>query len=87
MTGEQARPKMLGPDSRFMEDLCKHACCGFLLHEDDAELLSRLENGAVVLAATGGRNVLDAGAAGAVDVVYERELFDRVLVTGIVWIS
>lgn len=47
-----------------------------LLHKGDAELLGRLEDGHVVLAAAGGGNVLDAGAGRAVDVVDEGELKD-----------
>ena len=45
-----------------------------LLDKRDAQLLGRLEDGAVVLAATGGGNVLDARLGGAVDVVGEGEL-------------
>ena len=45
-----------------------------LLHKGDAQLLGRLEDGHVVLAASRGGDVLDAGAGGTVDVVDEREL-------------
>ena len=45
-----------------------------LLHEGDAQLLGRLEDGRVVLAAAGSGDVLDAGAGGAEDVVDEGEL-------------
>ena len=47
---------------------------GVLLDEGDAELLSGLEDGTVVLGTAGSRNVLDAGASGAVDIVDEGEL-------------
>jgi hypothetical protein len=45
-----------------------------LLDKRDAQLLGRLEDGDVVLTATGGGNVLDARLGGAVDVVGEGEL-------------
>lgn len=45
-----------------------------LLDEGDAKLLGGLEDRTVVLAATGGGNVLDAGARGAIDIVNEGEL-------------
>jgi hypothetical protein len=45
-----------------------------LLHERDAQLLGRLENRDVVLAASRGGDVLDARAGGTVDVVDEGEL-------------
>ena len=45
-----------------------------LLHKGDAQLLGRLEDGHVVLAASRGGDVLDAGASGTVDVVDEGEL-------------
>ena len=47
---------------------------GVLLDEGDTELLSGLEDGAVVLATTGSGNVLDTGASGAVNIVDEGEL-------------
>jgi hypothetical protein len=46
-----------------------------LFDEGDAELLSRLDNGNVILAAQRGGNVLDSGTGSAVDVVSERELY------------
>lgn len=45
-----------------------------LLNEGNAQLLSGLEDGSVVLAAGGGGNVLDTRAGGAEDVVDEGEL-------------
>jgi hypothetical protein len=45
-----------------------------LLNKGDAQLLSGLEDGGVVLAAGRGGNVLDTGAGGAEDVVDEGEL-------------
>ena len=45
-----------------------------LLDESDAELLRGLEDGAVVLATTGGGNVLNTGAGGAEHIVDEGEL-------------
>lgn len=48
-----------------------------LLHKGNAQLLGRVEDGAVVLAATGGGKVLGAGASGAEDVVDEGELETR----------
>lgn len=45
-----------------------------LLDKGDAQALGGLDNGAVVLAAAGGGNVLDAGAGGAEDVVDKGEL-------------
>lgn len=45
-----------------------------LLNKGDAQLLSGLEDGGVVLAAGGGGNVLDTGAGGTEDVVDEGEL-------------
>lgn len=45
-----------------------------LLDKHDTQLLGRLENGTVVLAAARGSNVLGSGAGGAEDVVGEGEL-------------
>lgn len=45
-----------------------------LLNKGDAQLRSSLEDGGVVLAASGGGNVLDARARGTEDVVDEGEL-------------
>lgn len=45
-----------------------------LLDKHDAELLGRLEDGAVVLAAARGSNVFGSGAGSAEDVVDEGEL-------------
>lgn len=45
-----------------------------LLDKDHAQLLSSLKDGAVVLAAGGGSNVLHTGAGGAENVVNEGEL-------------
>lgn len=45
-----------------------------LLNKGNAELLSSLKHGTVVLAAARGSNVLDAGARGAEDIVNEGEL-------------
>ena len=51
-----------------------------LLNKGDAQLLSSLEDGGVVLAASRGGNVLDARAGGTEDVVDEGEL--RWMVSG-----
>jgi hypothetical protein len=51
-----------------------------LLNKRDAELLSGLEDGHVVLAAAGSSDVLDARAGGAVDIVNEGELVRLVFV-------
>lgn len=45
-----------------------------LLNEGDAQLLSSLEDGGIVLATSGGGDVLDTGAGSAEDVVNEGEL-------------
>lgn len=45
-----------------------------LFNESDAQLLSRLKNGLVILAATWGRNVLGSRLSSAVHVVGEGEL-------------
>lgn len=45
-----------------------------LLNESDAQLLGRLKDRLVVLATSGGGNVLGARLGSAVDVVGEREL-------------
>lgn len=45
-----------------------------LLHKGDAQLLGRLEDRDVVLAASGGGDVLDARAGSTVNVVDEGEL-------------
>jgi len=58
-----------------------------LLDKDDAELLGRLEDGAVVLAAAGGGDVLCAGAGGAEDVVGEGELLRVYMVSSYFLIS
>ena len=51
-----------------------------LFHKDDAELLGRLVDGEVVLTAAGRRDVLCAGAVGALDVVDEGELCKPTLI-------
>lgn len=45
-----------------------------LLHKGDAELLGRLKDGAVVLAATRGGNIVDTRASNAEDVVDKGKL-------------
>lgn len=47
---------------------------GALLDEDNAELLRGLKDRAVILATTGGGNVLDTGAGGPENIVDEGEL-------------
>lgn len=47
-----------------------------LLDKGNAQVLGRLEDGAVVLAAAGGGDVVDAGAGCSEDVVDEGELCD-----------
>ena len=50
---------------------------GTLLDKHNAKLLRSLEDSTVILAATGGGDVLDTGAGGAEDVVNEGELLLR----------